>query len=73
MISESQAVDIARAVAKQEGWAWVEPAQATLHRDWFGPGGRWEVASNRLGRGAMVRATIDAQTGAVLHKGYIPR
>ena len=60
-------------MAEEQGWAWVEPARATLYRAWFGEGGRWEVASNARGLGAIARIVLDAETGAVLEKGYIPR
>ena len=61
MISEQEAVAIARGIAGQRGWAWVEPARATLRRHWIGPGGRWEVFSNARGLGAIVRVVIDAK------------
>ncbi len=72
-MTEQEAVDIARRVAEQEGWAWVEPTLADLRRPWFGRGGRWEIFSHRLGLGAKVRVVIDDQTGEALEKGYIPR
>jgi hypothetical protein len=72
-VTEDEAVSIARAAAECEGWAWVEPAHATFRRPWFGKGGKWEIFSNAQGLGAKVRVVIDAQTGAVLEKGYIPR
>jgi hypothetical protein len=72
-VTEGEAIAIARATAEQEGWAWVEPALATLREPWFGKGGKWEIFSNALGLGAKARVVIDAQTGAVLEKGYIRR
>jgi hypothetical protein len=72
-VTEDEAVFLARAAAEREGWAWVEPAHATFRRPWFGKGGKWEIFSNAQGLGAKVRVVIDAQTGAVLEKGYIPR
>ena len=73
MLNEKDAVDLARRSAQQLGWAWVEPARATLRRPWFGKGGTWEVCSNAGRLGAMARIVIDAETGVVLDKGYIPR
>jgi hypothetical protein len=73
VITEQEAIDRAREVAREHGWAWVEPAQGILHRAWFGSGGKWEVFSNMKGLGAKARVVIDARTGAVLEQGYIPR
>jgi hypothetical protein len=73
VITEADAIGRARKVAEAEGWAWVEPAQATLRRAWFGGGGKWEIQSNARGLGAKARVVLDAVTGAVLDKGYVPR
>ncbi len=73
MITEADAIARAREVASAEGWAWVEPAQATLRRAWFGGGGKWEIHSNAHGLGAKARVVLDAVTGEVLDKGYVPR
>jgi hypothetical protein len=73
MLTEKEAINLARQAAEQQGWAWIEPAHATLRRAWRGAEGRWEVFSNALGRGAKARVVIDARTGEVLDKGYIPR
>jgi hypothetical protein len=73
VITAPDAIERARQVAKEQGWAWVEPAQATWHPAWFGKGGKWEVFSNAHGLGAKARVVIDGQTGAVLEKGYVAR
>ncbi len=73
MIDEATAIAIARATAKEEGWAFVEPVATTLRRPWFGGGGRWEIRTNATSRGAMARFVIDAADGRVMDKGYIPR
>ena len=73
MIDESEAVSLARAAAEKEGWSFVEPVAATFRRPWFGQGGRWEIRTNAVGRGAMARFVIDASDGRVTEKGYIPR
>jgi hypothetical protein len=72
-MSEEQAIAIARRVAEQEGWAWADPALATLRKNWSGRGGRWEILSNARALGAKVRVVLDAESGAVLEKGYVPR
>jgi hypothetical protein len=72
-MSEEEAIVRAKHVAQEQGWAWVEPADATLHRAWFGKGGKWTIFSNAHGLGAKARVVIDALTGEVLEKGYVPR
>ena len=69
MLTEQEAIHLAKQAVQQEGWTWIEPTRAT----WRGGDGRWEVFSNAHGRGASARIVIDACTGAVLEKGYIPR
>ena len=73
MITEQEAIARAKQVASEQGWAWTEPALATLHRRWLGKGGRWEVFSHASGLGAKVRIVVDAETGEVLEKGSIAR
>jgi Peptidase propeptide and YPEB domain len=73
MMTEQEAIARAKQVASEQGWAWAEPALATLHRRWFGKGGRWEIFSHASGLGAKVRIVIDAETGEVLEKGSIAR
>lgn len=72
-MTEQGAIERARQIAEEQGWIWVEPAEATWHPAWFGSGGKWEVYSNAQGLGAKARVVIDGQTGAVLEKGYVPR
>jgi len=73
MIEEAAAIEIARAAAKEEGWAFVEPVVATLRRPWLGGEGRWEIRTHAGGLGAIARFVIDAADGRVIEKGYIPR
>lgn len=73
MIPEEKAVELAKAAAAELGWPWTEPTQAVLYRGWFGRGGRWEIRSNAVGYGAMVRMTVDAETGEIRDKGFVPR
>ena len=72
MISEEDALDLARDIAHREGWTWIEPALATWHAAWFSEGGRWEVCSNATGFGAKVRVVLDSSNGVLLSKGFIP-
>jgi hypothetical protein len=73
MMTEQEAIDRAKQVAEEQGWAWVEPAHAAWRPAWFRKGGKWEIFSNAHGLGAKARVVIDSRTGAVLEKGYVPR
>jgi hypothetical protein len=45
-----------------------------LHRrGWFGQHDRFEIETNAGMLGTKARFVIDAETGAVLDEGYIPR
>jgi hypothetical protein len=74
MISEQQAVERARSIARERGWTWREPVRVTRSRRFvlFGRE-RWSVRSNANMRGAIVFVVIDAHDGALLHAGYVPR
>lgn len=73
MITEAQAIRIAQQLAQENAWAWVEPVQTVYRKTWLGKPKRWEVYSNANKLGAKVKVFIDANSGAVLEKGYIPR
>lgn len=73
MIDETAAVEIARARARENGWAFSDPVQIWLRRGWFGQHDRFEVETNAGHRGTKARFTIDAQTGEIMSQGYIPR
>jgi hypothetical protein len=72
-MTEQEAIERAKQIATEEGWGWLEPGEGIWHPAWFGKGGKWEVYSNAKGLGAKVRVVIDAQSGEVLEKGYVPR
>jgi len=42
-------------------------------RGWFGQQDRFEVETNAGNRGTKARFSIDAETGAIVSEGYIPR
>jgi hypothetical protein len=73
VISQDEAIRRARQLARELGWAWQEPVTAVLRRRWFRADGRWEILSNLLARGAKVRIVLDADSGEVVGKGYVPR
>lgn len=72
-LSHEQAIQVARAVAEQEGWTWIEPARAWKTRRWGFGRPVWQVVSNAEAKGLNVRVRVDGRTGAVLEKAYAPR
>lgn len=73
MIDEATALEIARGRAASNGWPFTEPVEVSRRRGWLGQHDRFEVETNARNRGTKARFTIDAETGAVLSEGYIPR
>lgn len=73
MIDAGEAVIIAYGRAKVKGWPWNEPVSCELRRGWFGGNGRYEVWTNAGMLGTKARFVTNAETGAVLEQGYIPR
>lgn len=74
MIEADEAVAIARGRAEVNGWRWSQPISCELRRGGFGNrGSRYEIWTNAQSRGTKARFTIDAESGAVLQEGYIPR
>jgi len=66
-ITEQEAIERARRIAEEQGWAWLEPVRARR------TGRGWEVFSNVLKRGGNVRVLVDRQSGEILEKGFNPR
>ena len=74
MISEEEAIEIARRVAVEKGWRWQEPVKAHRTRAFIFFGrSEWEVLTNADMRGTNVRVVVDAQDGTVLRAAYLPR
>jgi len=73
MITNDEAVTIARARAKEKGWGLLEPLAVSHRRSWSGQIKSYCVESNLAMRGTKTRFTIDAETGAILSEAYIPR
>lgn len=70
-MTEQEAIEIAKKVAEDQGWAWVEPVRAEHGRPWFGKGGWWEIRDNDSTRGRKVYIKIDDLTGAIIEKQLI--
>ena len=73
MIDRSAAIEIARARAAQNGWAFGEPLAVVHRRGWFGQHDRFEIETNAGMLGTKAHFTVDAETGDVLSEGYVPR
>lgn len=74
MIDEAAALATARERATQQGWAFLEPGRVITRRTWWrGTITRYEIQSNALGKGPIARFVVDAQTGAILEEGFVPR
>jgi hypothetical protein len=73
MIDRAAAIEIARSRATQNGWAFAEPLGVIHRRGWFGQHDRFEIETNAGMLGTKARFVIDAETGAILSEGYIPR
>jgi hypothetical protein len=73
MIDQAAAVEIARARATENGWAFGSRLQVLHRRGWFGQHDRFEIETNAGMLGTKARFVIDAETGEVLDEGYIPR
>jgi hypothetical protein len=73
MIDPQGAIEIARARAEEQGWAFSEPVEVVHRRGWPGQADRFEIETNAGKLGTKARFVIDAQTGAILSEGYIRR
>jgi hypothetical protein len=71
MIDRDEALQIARARATENGWAFGEPVGVTLRRRWHGAANRYEIETSVGFRGTKARFVIDATTGKILSEGYI--
>jgi len=73
MITQDEAIAIARVRALENGWALPEPVSVRLRRDWSGKMKSYVIESNPVLRGSRSRFEVDAATGKVVDEGYIPR
>ena len=73
MIDEAAAIEIARARAAKNGWAFSEPLSILRRRGWRGKSKRFEIETNAASRGTKARFVVDAETGEILSEGYLPR
>lgn len=72
-MTRDEAIKLAEAAARQEGWDWRQPVRADRRRHFLFGKAYWEVVSNADKIGAAVRVKIDDATGRVLGKNRQPR
>jgi hypothetical protein len=73
MITQDEAVAVARARAVEKGWALLDPINVSKRVGWSGKIKSYCVESDPALRGSKSRFTIDATTGVILEEGYVPR
>ena len=66
MISEAEAIKIAKKLAEDNSLPWAEPIEVIFRRSWFGKPLRYEFLSNILTFGPKVKVYIHANTGEIL-------
>ena len=74
MIDEQAAIEIARAAAVEQGWAFADPIECVGRRSWLRNRlMRWEIRSAAGSKGSVSRFIIDANDGRILEQGYVSR
>jgi hypothetical protein len=71
-VTSDEALAIARRIATERGWAFLDPVSVRKRRPWFEKP-RWQVMSNHESRGMNVLIEIDDRTGEILHQAFLPR
>jgi hypothetical protein len=65
-------LEIARGVAAQRGWSWLEPVDIRLSSS--GTAGRvWTIRTNAHEVGMNVQILIRESDGSIVQAGYLPR
>ena len=74
VITGPNAVEIARTRATENGWPFAEPIQVVERRAWLsGSVTRYEIETNAGRLGTKANFVVDAETGAIISEGYVPR
>lgn len=74
MISQAEAIEIARQRADEKGWGFAEPVAVVTREAWFSNRVlRYEIETNAGMLGTKARFVIDGDSGAILDEGYMPR
>ena len=66
MISEDEAIKIAKKLAEDNSLPWDEPIEVIFRRSWFGKPLRYEILSSVLTLGPKIKVFIDANTGKII-------
>ena len=74
-MTREEAIEIARQVAAEHDWPWLEPVEAHRTREgWFSHRRNyWIVRTNVRCRGCNIHVVIDEATGQVHRKAFAPR
>ena len=70
-MTEPEALALARSVANQEGWPFLEPISIVFRKRWFGRGGTWTVQTHINSMNGQVGIRIDDATRAILEKRFV--
>jgi hypothetical protein len=72
-VDRNPAIELARQCAAESGWALQAPLYVVERTRWWGDVDSYEISSNPALRGNNARFVIDAATGEIRSKGYVPR
>jgi len=73
-MTRDEALQIARAIAEEKDWSWLEPAEARASRRFLIFGKRtWHIYTNAECLGCNISIGIDDETGAILYLGFLRR
>jgi hypothetical protein len=74
LLTKEQAIVIAEAAARENGWAWLQPVAARLRRTMVLFGAlRWEIRSNAESIGGNVLVVIDDKSAELISSVFLPR
>lgn len=71
-MTANEALNLARRLATDRGWPWLEPVHVRKKRRWFRFCG-WIIYSNADCLGSNVQVEIDNATAKVVSAAYLPR
>ena len=71
MLSKQEVIEIAKKVALEQNWSWLEPVSVEL--SWRSLFHNWDIRTNADKRGANIYMTIDGRNGKIIRKGFAPR
>jgi hypothetical protein len=70
-MTAAEALALAKNIARQEGWPWLEPVEIRCRRKyvWWGAR-RWLIKTNRDSLGCNAWFQIDDRPAAIMAKGF---